>query len=284
MERKRKKEKRVVPEEVRILLEEKKKTRAKKYGGYILRVGQIGEEGPGKPRAAEATEAEMVKTLWDVLSRKKCAPVMRKIKKVGRDKLYIEPENKETRKLLQNTSLDIRPAGERNPRIKVYGVGIEVKDEGVAALLEEQNEGSVNLGPGWNLSLELIPRKSRVNTRRGRDVEFAVTPEVAGEIVGKSLSVGLSRCRVGPSVDVRRCHRCQRYGHVGALCKAPSVVCGRCAGRHHAAHCVASQSVRRCTCCASSGWACDHVSGDTAKCRTWEVNFRREVRKFKWTV
>jgi len=225
----------------------------------------------------------MIKNLWDELAKKKCALRFKRLKKVGKDRLYVEPENEETRKLLQKASLDIRRAGERNPHIIVHGVGMEVKDDEVAVLLEEQNESSVTLATGWFKNLELISHKSRV-TRKGRDIEFVVTPEVAGQIVGQTLCVGLSRCRVGPGVNVRRCHRCHRYGHTGVACKAPSVVCGRCAGSHHAAHCVARPAEIRCTSCAASGWACDHVSGDTAKCRTWEVNFRREARKFKWSA
>jgi len=277
-------QKRVVPDEVRMLLEETKKARENKHGGYVLSWSPKREEKSEEPKVtSEVTEAQMIKNLWDELAKKKCAPKFKRLKKVGKDRLYVEPENEETRKLLQNASLDIRRAGERNPHIMVHGVGIEVKDDEVAVLLEEQNESSVKLAAGWFKNLELISHKSRV-TRKGRSVEFVVTPEVAGQIVGQTMCVGLSRCRVGPSVNVRRCHRCQRYGHTGVACKAPSVVCGRCAGAHHAAHCVARPGLIRCTSCAASGWACDHVSGDTAKCRTWEVNFRREARKFKWSV
>jgi len=65
----------------------------------------------------------MIKNLWEMLSKKKCAPRFKKLKKVGREKVYIEPENEETRKLLQKASLDTRRAGKRNPHIIVYRVG-----------------------------------------------------------------------------------------------------------------------------------------------------------------
>ncbi|KAE9525680.1 hypothetical protein AGLY_014207 [Aphis glycines] len=224
-DRKRNKsKKRVVPDEVRIFLEETQKARENKYGGYVLNWAPKIEEGSEKPKVTpEVTEAQMIKNLWEVLSKKKCAPRFKRLKKVGKDRLYAEPENEETRKLLQKASLDIRRAGERNPHIIVHGVGSEVKDDEIAVLLEEQNESSVTMAPGWFKSLELISHKSRI-TRKGRDVEFVATPEVGDQIVGQTLCVGLSWCRVGPSVNVRRCHRCHRYGHTGAICKAPSVV------------------------------------------------------------
>jgi len=214
----------VVPREIKILLEETQKSHGKRYGGYILKEKVTGE-GSGKGEVVEATESELIKNLWSELSKKKCAPKFIRLKKVGQDTLYVEPENEEMRKLLQNASLDIRQAGERNCRMIIYGVGMEVEDESVAALLEEQNEDSVKLALGWHRRLEIVPRRKRV-TRRGRDIEFVVTPEVAGELVGTTLYVGLSRCRVGPSVNIRRCHRCRRYGHIGVSCKALAAVCG----------------------------------------------------------
>ncbi|KAE9521654.1 hypothetical protein AGLY_017950 [Aphis glycines] len=257
--KKSKSSKRVVPNEVRILFEETQKVREKNQGGYVLNWAPSGKEGSERPKVApEATEVQIIKNLWEVLSKKKCVLRFRKLKKVVGDRFFARHPS----------------GGERNPHIIVHGVGIEVKDDEVAVLLEEQNESSVNLAAEWFKNLELVSHKSRV-TRKGRDIEFVVTPEVLGQIVGQTLCVGLSRCRVGPSVNVRRCYRCHRYGHMGATCNAPSVVCGRCAGSHHAAHCVARPTEIRCTSCAASGWECDHVSGDTVKCRTWEVNLGR---------
>lgn len=163
-------------------------------------------------------------------------------------------------------------------------MGDEVDDDDVPQLLEVHNETSTGLMSGWHKNVSLVPRKGARKTNWGRDVEFEVTPEIAVAVVGKSLSVGLSRCRVGPSVDVRRCHRCQRYGHLGVACKAPTVVCARCAGPHHVTHCIGGKVTLRCASCAATGWAHDHASGDISKCRTWERNFRRVAKKFKWTL
>ncbi|CAH1731123.1 unnamed protein product [Aphis gossypii] len=148
-ERKKKSQKRVVPNEVRILLEEIQKARDNKHGGYVLNWAPKRDEGSEKPKVtSEVTEAQMIKNLWDELAKKKCAPRLKRLKKVGKDRLHEDPENEETRTLLQKASLDIRLAGERNPHIIVHGVGIEVKDDEVTVLLEEQNESSVTLATG----------------------------------------------------------------------------------------------------------------------------------------
>lgn len=114
-EKRKKSQKRVVPDEVRMLLEETQKARENKHGGYVLSWSPKREEESEEPKVtSEVTEAQMVKNLWDELAKKKCAPRFKRLKKVGKDRLYVEPENEETRKLLQNASLDIRRAGERN--------------------------------------------------------------------------------------------------------------------------------------------------------------------------
>jgi len=82
----KRKEKRVVPREVKILLEELKKSHGKRYGGYILKEKKVTGEGSGKGDVVEATESELIKNLWSELSKKKCAPKFIRLKKEGQEK------------------------------------------------------------------------------------------------------------------------------------------------------------------------------------------------------
>jgi len=93
--------------------------------------------------------------------------------------------------------------GKRNPRIIVYDVRTEVEDDGVAALLKEQNEDSVKLAVMCHKGLKMITRKMR-----RRDVEVEVKPEVASKLVGTMIYPELSQCQVSSSVNVRRFYRC----------------------------------------------------------------------------
>lgn len=231
---------------------------------------------PGAKKPSGLTE------LWEHLKAKNINPKFSKVVTTGENSYYLVAEDIDTKRALDNSGLNIRTAGSRKPRITVHMIGDEIGDDDVARALEEQGESPVPLEKGWHEKLVLIPRKVQRKTRRGRDLDFEVPPDVAGALVGRTMRVGLSRCRVGPRVDVLRCHRCQRYGHIGSACKAPSVVCSRCAGPHHALHCVKGSGPPKCISCTSAGFASDHASGDTARCRVWERLFRREARKFSW--
>lgn len=65
-----KKEKRLVPKEVKILLGETQKARGKKYRGYILKARKESSDGSGNGKVAEVTEAELLKNLWTEISKK----------------------------------------------------------------------------------------------------------------------------------------------------------------------------------------------------------------------
>ncbi len=50
-----------------------------------------------------------------------------------------------------------------------------------------------------------------------------------------------SRCRVAePDIhrEVKRCFKCQQYGHLVKDCRATSDVCGKCAGEHRTSSCT----------------------------------------------
>lgn len=69
--------------------------------------------------------------------------------------------------------------------------------------------------------------------------------------------------------EVRRCYRCQRYGHIAGFCKAgPS--CGHCAGDHESFNCDTG-GPKKCTNCGGG-----HQAGDPA-CRE-QVRMVRRLR------
>ncbi|KAE9523227.1 hypothetical protein AGLY_016374 [Aphis glycines] len=63
----------------------------------------------------------------------------------------------------------------------------------------------------------------------------SVRPSHFRTVVGKSLYIGMSRCRVKEYVDIVRCFKCQRFGHRAAMCQAKVDTCGRCAVQGHRA-------------------------------------------------
>ena len=51
------------------------------------------------------------------------------------------------------------------------------------------------------------------------------------------LSVGLYRCKVYDHFYVKRCNKCQEFGHYRAQCKSSHSVCANCCGDHESINC-----------------------------------------------
>jgi hypothetical protein len=75
----------------------------------------------------------------------------------------------------------------------------------------------------------------------GRSASMGIwlnTPEAAELIINNGLLVGQRYIgSVEPyKVELKRCHRCQRFGHLAWSCKE-QVKCGHCSGQHDQRHC-----------------------------------------------
>jgi hypothetical protein len=99
----------------------------------------------------------------------------------------------------------------------------------------------------------------------GRSASMGIwlnTPEAAESIINNGLLVGQRYIgSVEPyRVELKRCHRCQRFGHLAWSCKE-RVKCGHCSGQHDQRHCP--PGIRpRCADCDG-----EHPTGDR-RCQT----------------
>lgn len=57
-------------------------------------------------------------------------------------------------------------------------------------------------------------------------------------------------CRVKDYVDVARCYKCQRYGHIAKHCTAVKPCCSHCAGEHEFKECE-NKRKKGAACCAN---------------------------------
>lgn len=86
--------------------------------------------------------------------------------------------------------------------------------------------------------------KIALRTRQAReDILFLGRASILGKDY-RVVPVDLDR-------EVRRCFKCQKYGHTQNVCSAPKVACGKCAVEHRTHECSVD----------SKGWKCANCGG-----------------------
>ena len=58
---------------------------------------------------------------------------------------------------------------------------------------------------------------------------------------GDYISIGLYRCKIYDHFYIKRCNKCQQFGHYKGQCKAPNPICGHCSKNHESVHCTEKQ-------------------------------------------
>ena len=108
-------------------------------------------------------------------------------------------------------------------------------------------------------SIKLLYTKP--NTAIGHVKIFLISRQASLDVLRK----GTLYCSDGPhrvvevdlNREVRRCYKCQRYGHTQHNCKAKQPACGKCAEHHLTNVCSASKAVWKCVNCSGA-----HQTGD----------------------
>jgi len=103
-------------------------------------------------------------------------------------------------------------------------------------------------------SVKIIYR-SREDPNEGHVKLWITSKSVCNEIIKRGeIFLPGRRCRVtAPDLnrEVRRCFKCQQYGHLIKDCKEKSDTCGRCAGTHRTSLCNKNDSRQlKCSNCA----------------------------------
>lgn len=219
--------------------------------------------------STEEKEAEEVKKIVkNVIQPREAGINVRRVRKTARG-LMVEMENEEqVRKLEENRDLIgkglvIERMKKRNPRIMIYDIENEDKEEEVIQNIYDQNLRQTDITyEEMNNDFRCVHKyKSRSDPNKSHWV-VECTAKIRNEVRKKErIYVGWQCCRIKDYNPVVRCYQCQAFGHVAKFCRN-KVVCPHCACEHDRQRCPNKERPGICVNCKFSGKTFDHVTGD----------------------
>jgi len=110
-------------------------------------------------------------------------------------------------------------------------VKLEIMDVDDEASSEEITQ-AITSATGTQTDTKILSIKK---TGRGTQIVTVVIPAAAANALTPRLRIGYVNCRVRRPIEVKKCHRCQGYGHTRNNCDAPdrSNACWKCGGQGH---------------------------------------------------
>lgn len=241
-----------------------KKRRKKKKKKAIKTAETAGPLAPDKTRRAidkvkaraparafivsvgEAGTGEAKRQLWADLVKGVGAPRISIATTLPRGDILVKPADEGTYKALKDMEVAgkrVREEAAKWPTVLIYDVDRDVTRESLPGRIVDQN-------PELGLDKESVVPLFMKGSKTDEQVWWvcSVRPSSYRLVVGKSLYIGMSRCRVKEYVDVVRCFKCQHFGHKASKCQAKVDTCGRCAVQGHRAKDCQSASVKCANC------------------------------------
>jgi hypothetical protein len=174
--------------------------------------------------------------------------------------LVIVCDSKEARDNLSNivNSIDDNiptksPNGVR-PTISIVGLYKEYTKEEITAMFVKQNEFVKKFATNNNIEDHL--RVFAVRPTRNNQNVFQAFVSVSAALRdgikqhGDKVTLGLTTCKVYNRFHVKRCNKCQLFGHYAKDCTSQETYCAKCAGNHESVSC--STSGKKCINCVRS--------------------------------
>ena len=136
---------------------------------------------------------------------------------------------------------DIRQPNEKLPTISIAGIKEDISPDTLRDQIlkvYQEVKDLVDAGETFNvLSVKQQRNSSGVNKLYQASVRVSNSIRKFIENRDNYLSIGLYRCKVYDHFYVKRCNRCQKYGHYKAQCQASKPVCAQCSGNHDTTEC-----------------------------------------------
>jgi len=136
---------------------------------------------------------------------------------------------------LREAGLKVERPTKKKPVVMIYDVGADLKDEEIKDEVYHKNMQDSEIGKDEFMQEFTIRYKHKDKRTAGRKVHLVVETSVRVRNWlrrKEGLFIEWQCCRVKDYVDVARCYKCQRYGHIAKYCENEKPSCSHCAGEH----------------------------------------------------
>ena len=186
--------------------------------------------------------------------------------------LVLVCDSKESRDNLSNIvknsdgNIPTKTPNSKSPAITIVGVPKEYNHSEITEMFVKQNEFVKRFAMA-NIIDDHFKVLAVRTTKKNPDIfqVFATVSAVLRDGIKQfkdRITLGLTSCKVYDQYHVKRCYKCQHFGHYSKDCTSPEQFCAKCGEYHTTNTCFST--VKKCIICVRSGTAThDHFAYDS---------------------
>ena len=184
-------------------------------------------------------------------------------------------------------NIELTTPKEKRPAVSIVGLSREYMNNEVVDLLVKQNSFIQQFAQSNDIKDHIsVFAVKPIRAQNGIYQAFARISKVLRQGISSHkdrLTIGLQTCRVYDQYHIKRCNKCQSYGHYYKDCQS-TPICAKCSGPHSTRDC--SEHIIKCTNCMKEELPVDQCNhrADDEKCPTLNKRQQRMKKMYETEI
>ena len=182
---------------------------------------------------------------------------------------------------LKSQEIVITTPREMRHSVTIVGLRTEYDKEEITEMLSKQNSFIRKFAQNNNLedhvTVHIVKPLKNDETRYQAFCDVSSTLREVFSHYNDKITVGLKTCKVYDRYNIKRCYKCQEFGHYARECVHETPVCGKCGEEHNTRECESTYN--KCVNCVRS--ECDDCLHSTSSIECPQLIEQQEKLKKK---